>query len=241
MSIHNARLEGRSEVAEGTMAFHFAKPDGFTFKPGQAIDLVLPALEGGGDPTAARHAFSIVSAPFEPDLMVATRMRDSTYKRELKALPAFATAKIEGPFGSLTLHKNAARGALLVAGGIGITPFMSMIRQAAKDQSPQRIVLLYSNRRPEDSAFLGELGDLARRNPNFTLVATMTGMERSGVTWKGLSRMVDAAMVREAAQGLADPIAYLAGPPAMVSALKGVLAGAGIDEDDIRSEEFFGY
>jgi ferredoxin-NADP reductase len=223
------------------MAFRLAKPDGFTFKPGQAIDLVLPALEKAGDLQAARHTFSIVSAPFEPELVIATRMRDSAYKRELKALPALATARIEGPFGSLTLHKNAARGALLVAGGIGITPFVSMARQAAKDRSPQRIVLLYSNRRPEDSAFLGELGDLARRNPNFTLIATMTDMARSAAPWTGLARKMDVAMVRAAAQELADPIAYLAGPPAMVGALKVLLAEAGIDEDDIRSEEFFGY
>lgn len=69
----------REEVAQGTMAFHFAKPVGFTFKPGQAVDLILTgshAAEGDN----GRHTFSLVSAPFEDELVVATRMRDSVFK-----------------------------------------------------------------------------------------------------------------------------------------------------------------
>jgi ferredoxin-NADP reductase len=238
--VHQVRLEGTDEVAEGTMALRFSRPDGFDFRAGQAIDLILPSLEGG-DPQAARHAFSIVSAPHEPGLTVATRMRDSEFKRALRSLPVYAMAKVDGPFGSLTLPKNPERPVVLVAGGIGITPFMSMLRQSVHERSSRPIVLLYSNRRPEDAAFLGELRHMAERNPGFRLVATMTDLARSTVPWKGEARQIDAAMVRNAIAGLDRPIAYVAGPPGMVAALRGVLAQAGIDEDDIRSEEFFGY
>jgi ferredoxin-NADP reductase len=239
MATQSVRLEGRDNVAEGTTAFHFSKPAGFEFKPGQAIDLVLPALEVS-QPDASRHAFSIVSAPHEPRLTVATRMRDSVYKRALGKLSLNAPAAVDGPFGSLTLHKDMARDAIFVAGGIGITPFMSMLRHAARNPPAQTLVLVYSNRRPEDSAFFGELQDLAQR-PNIRLVATMTGMSRSAVTWDGASRVVDAALIQAATAGLSRPIAYLAGPPAMVAAMRPVLVTGGIDEDDIRSEEFFGY
>ena len=220
------RLEGTDQVANGTMAFRFSRPAGFDFRPGQAIDLVLPALEGG-DPAAARHAFSIVSAPHEPDLVVATRMRDSAYKRALKALPVYAMAKIDGPFGSLTLPKDEKRPVVFVAGGIGITPFISMLRHSAHVKSERDIALVYANRSLEDAAYLGELRRMAGANPRLRLVATVG--------------LLEPAAVAKAIDGLSRPIAYVAGPPGMVGAARGVLARAGIDEDDIRSEEFFGY
>jgi ferredoxin-NADP reductase len=240
MATYDVTLQSREIVAEGTQAFHFTKPAGFAFKPGQAIDLILPALEAS-QPDASKHAFSIVSAPGDADITVATRMRDSAFKRALDRLAPGDAAKIDGPFGSLTLHKDATRDALFVAGGIGITPFMSIARHAMSGGDPRRHVLMYSNRRPEDSAFLAELQALEKSRPGFRLVPTMTQMAKSKAAWSGESRMIDAAMVKGAITGLAHPIAYLAGPPAMVAALREALVAAGLDEDDIRTEEFFGY
>lgn len=240
MSVFNVRLQRREDVAQGTTAFHFDKPAGFTFKPGQAVDLIFidpPAA----DPGNARHTFSIVSAPFEPSLVVATRMRDSAFKNALKALSVGSLAQIEGPFGSLTLHNNRARPAFFIAGGIGITPFMSMLRQATKDQLQQTLVLLYSNRRPEDSAFLVELQQLEQQNKRFRLVATMTQMNRSELPWQGETGVIDEAFVKRVGNDLSVPIFYLAGPPAMVAALQSILNLAGVNDDDIRSEEFYGY
>jgi ferredoxin-NADP reductase len=240
MSAYETRLEGRDDVAEGTMAFHFEKPSGFAFKAGQAIDVVL-VDPPGTDSQNARHAFSIVSAPFQRDLVVATRMRDTAFKRALKRLPIGSPVRIEGPFGSLTLHNNRARPAVFIAGGIGITPFMSILRQAAKEQLPQRLLLLYSNRRPEDAAFLPELLELERQNKQFRAVATMTNMDKSGRPWKGETGLIDEDLVKRAAGELSAPIYYLAGPPAMVEAMRRTLNPVGVDDDDIRSEEFHGY
>jgi ferredoxin-NADP reductase len=240
MTIHSAKLKGRDEVAEGTMAFHFEKPAGFEFKAGQALDLILPG-PAGADAQANRHAFSLVSAPFQDEVVVATRMRDSAFKRTLKSLPLGASVQLDGPFGSLTLHNNRARAAVLVAGGIGITPFMSILRQAANDKSPQSLTLLYSNRRPEDAAFLAELQQLEKSNDRFRLVATMTEMGKSARPWTGETRLIDEGLVRQVGGGLPNPIYYLAGPPAMVEAMRHTLGAAGVDSDDIRSEEFHGY
>src|SRR5690606_21516085 len=155
MSAQHSTLLKRETVAEGTVAFHLQKPAGFEFKPGQAIDLILDDPQLGEDSRV--HAFSIVSAPHEANLTVTTRMRDSAYKRALGRLEPGAGVSIDGPFGSMTLHNKVSRAACFIAGGIGITPFMSMLRHAFKTESAHRLMLIYSNRRPEDAAFLAEL------------------------------------------------------------------------------------
>lgn len=240
MTLHATKLLARDLIAEGTMAFHFEKPRGFEFKPGQAIDLVLGADHSATDPTF-RHAFSIVTAPFQDELLIATRMRDSAFKRTLGSLPLGAPVSIDGPFGSLNLHRNTARAAVFIAGGIGITPFMSMLRQAASQQLAQDLRLLYSNNRPEDTAFLQELQQLELLNPRFHMAATMTAMERSSRAWSGPTGFIDSAFVTRATSGLNAPIFYIAGPPGMVDAMRRTLVEAKVDEDDVRSEEFYGY
>ena len=241
MSTRTTRLLSRQTVAEGTQMFRFDKPQGFAFKPGQALDLILPG-DGDDQHSHRRHTFSIVTAPHEDSLAIATRMRpDSRFKNALAALPDAASLQIEGPFGSLILHKKSSRAAVLIAGGIGITPFMSMLRHAAHTQGEQELVLLYSNRRPEDTAFLAELQTLEKQHRKFRLLATMTDMGQSGQAWSGATGLIDAAFIQRVAKGLPDPVYYVSGPPLLVEAMRDTLEDAGVDEDDIRSEEFFGY
>jgi len=125
------------------------------------------------------RSFSIASAPYDDTLMVATRMRDTAFKRVLNTMPLSSAVKIEGPSGSLTLHNNVKRTAVFLAGGIGITPFRSVVFRAAKEKLPHRIFLFYSKRRPEDAPFLDELQALERENPNYKLIASMTEMSKS--------------------------------------------------------------
>lgn len=240
MSTFTTQLAVRESIAEGSMAFHFGKPADFGFKPGQAIDLILPNPPGA-DEQSARHTFSIVSAPFQDELVVATRMRDSAFKRALGSLPIGAPVQVEGPFGSLTLHNDRTRPAVFIAGGIGITPIMSILRHAAQQRLPQSLLLLYSNRRPEDAAFLPELQQLERQNSNFRLLATMTGMSASSRAWEGGTTKIDETFVQTSVADLSRPIHYLVGPPGMVESMRQTLGRMDIDDDDIRSEEFYGY
>src|SRR4029077_10568971 len=154
-SANLAKLISREQVAEGTMAFRFEKPSGWAFKAGQAMDMTL--LEPSEtDAEGNTRAFSIASAPHEESLMVATRMRDTAFKRVLGAMPLGTAVKIEGPFGDLTLHNNTSRTAVFLAGGIGITPFRSIVFRAAKEKLQHSMFLFFSNRRPEDAPFLEE-------------------------------------------------------------------------------------
>jgi len=237
---YTVKLTGRQPVAEGTMAFHFDKPAGFAFTPGQFVDVTLPDLTDS-DAAGNTRAFSIASAPQESTLMVATRLRDTAFKRELQRMPLGSTVRMEGPFGKLVLHADQTRPAVFLAGGIGITPFRSMVVQAALQQSPHRMVLFYSNRRPEDAPFLEELQALQQQNPRYTFVGTMTEPEKSARGWQGETGYLNAALLSKHLGNVEKPIYYVVGPPGMVGALRTMLKEARIEDSDIRTETFAGY
>jgi ferredoxin-NADP reductase len=242
--IHSLKLKSRSLVAERTMELIFERPDGFTFKAGQFAELTLIAPPQTDDEGSTRP-FSINSAPDDLDLRFATRLRESAFKRVLAELPPGTEVKVDGPFGDFTLHNDASRAAVLLAGGIGVTPFRSMVRWAAHKRLPHEILLFYSNRRPEDAPFLDELRELARANPNFKPIPTMTQMSRSKLSWNGEHGRIDAPLIQRHLKaqriGLKGPRYYIAGPPSMLAGLHAMLTAAGIDDDDIRTEEFGGY
>jgi ferredoxin-NADP reductase len=240
MPDYKSVLVERKEIAEGTMAFHFEKPVGFEFKAGQTLDLTL-IDPPESDPEGDTRAFSITSIPSEPQLSVATRMRDTAFKRVLRFMPVGTPVKIDGPSGSFTLHRNPEKPAVFLAGGIGITPFFSMVKQASQGKQPHHLYLFYSNRRPEDAPFTTEMEVLQKQNRNLHFIPTMTGMNKSQRAWNGEIGPINHNLIAKYVPSLQGPIYYLAGPAAMVAAMRQVLVSAGVDEDDIRSEEFSGY
>lgn len=240
MPIYEIRLKKREEVAEGTMAFHFEKPEGFEFKAGQFGDFTL-VNPSETDAEGNIRGFSLASAPHENELIVATRMRDTAFKRVLKTMDLGTAVILDAPYGSFTLHNNSKIPAVFLTGGIGITPVRSIVLQAAHDKRPHQIFLFNSNRRPEDSAFLDDLARAQKKNPNFTFVGTMTEMEKSGREWRGETGFINKEMLSKHIADLTIPIYYLCGPASMVAAMRKLLNEAGVDDDNIRTEEFSGY
>ena len=173
--------------------------------------------------------------------MVVTRMRDTAFKRVLNKTPNGTAVKLEGPSGDLTLHNNGKRTAVFLAGGIGITPFRSIVLRAAKEKLPHRIFLFYSNHRPEDAPFLDELQALEKENLNYKLIASMTEMAKSHQSWYGEVGLIDKEMLSKYLKDAVKPIYYVAGPPEMVKGLQTMIKESGVDEADIRAEEFAGY
>jgi ferredoxin-NADP reductase len=234
------KLLERIEVAERTLAFRFEKPVAFTFQAGQYINLTLvdpPETDAEGNV----RTFSIASAPEEDFVLVATRMRDSAFKRIAGRISVGTEVRLEGPYGNLTLHPDAGRPAVFLAGGIGITPFRSLLVHAARARLPHRLVLFYANRRPEDAAFLDELQTLQRDNARYTFIGIMTAMEQSHRSWRGAAGHLTPAMLGKVLAEDARPIYYVAGPPGMVSGVQIMLNSAGVTNDDIRTEKFAGY
>jgi ferredoxin-NADP reductase len=228
-----------SRVARDTCAYVFEKPAGFTFTAGQAVDLMLPSQPDDG---GMCRALSLVSAPYEDELVVATRLRDSAFKRGLDALPTGAPVELDGPFGSLILRTNVSRPAVFIAGGIGITPFVSILRQAAHERRAQALTLVYSNRQPGDAAFLAELSTYEQAHRGtFRLRATITATPPTGVAWHGDRGRIDAGLVNDVIVPPSAPVFYVAGPPGMVSGIRKILRGLRIPDDDIVAEDFSGY
>jgi ferredoxin-NADP reductase len=234
------KLKSHVDVAEQTMAFRFEEPAGFTFTPGQCVELTLLAppktdAEGNG------RTFSIASAPYEEFLMVATRLRDTAFKQVLRSLPLGTEVKMEGPFGDLKLHQDKSRAAVVLTGGIGITPFRSILLNATKEKLAIPIFLFYGNRRPEDAAFLDELQELEKQNRHYQLIACMSEMEKSQRVWNGEKGGIDAKMLAKYLKGVASPVYYITGPPGMVKAMHTLLKDMGVENESIRIEEFAGY
>ena len=240
MPVYDVIVTKSEEVAEGTIAFHFEKPSDFVVTPGKFISVSLidpPETDAEGD----TRSFSIASAPYEQDLMIATRMRDTAFKRILRKLKTGELIRIRGPFGSLTLHDDATRPAAFLAGGIGITPFRSIVLQSTQLRRAHRLFLFYSNRRAEDAAFLDDLKQCERANPNFKCIATVTKPSESEQQWDGERGYVNKAMLLRFIHDLQEPIYYIAGPPGMVVSMQGELNAAGVANDHIRAEQFAGY
>jgi ferredoxin-NADP reductase len=234
------KLTKKEIIAEGTMMFTFNRPDNFIYKAGQTVDLTLinpPESDSEGN----TRTFSLVSAPFENFLSVATRMRDTAFKRVLRDMPLNTELESSGPYGSFTLHKDSSKPAIFLVGGIGITPFYSIIKTASIGKLPHKIFLFYSNRRPEDAAFLGQLSELQKDNKNYKLVATMADMEKSKLKWDGETGFITKEMINKYFRYTTESVYYSAGPPEMVSSMRKILTELGIDEDNFRTEEFSGY
>lgn len=226
--MYKVKLIAKKEVAKGTAAFWFAKPAGYTFQAGQHTGWTLinpPETDAEGD----TRDFSFASAPHEDFLLIASRTRGTAFKRILHNLPIGTEIEMGEPEGDFTLHSDSTRPAVFLAGGIGITPFRSIVLDVMSNKLPHKIFLFSSNRTREDAPFLDELQKIA--NPNYKFIPIFT---------KDFGHL-NIETIQKNTGNLTGPVYYLAGPPQMVHALKDMLVGDGVDDLSIKSEEFEGY
>jgi ferredoxin-NADP reductase len=234
-----AQIKEKREVAKGTLMVTFdLRGEDVDFKPGQYFWVTLPDI-GHQDERGLRRHISVVTSPNENGVLgLATRLRDSAFKRTLAELPVGADVDVEHPKGDFALPEDTAREYVFVAGGIGITVFRSMLRYIHEEQLPYRVTLIYSNRDQESTAFLDELRELERELPNFRLILTMT----DDPGWDGEPRRIDAAFFRDYLGEDLNAYRFLvAGPPEMVEAVQGKLAQAGVDDEHVIAARFSGY
>jgi len=220
MKSYKTSLFRKKEVAYKTTAFWLSKPKNFRFTPGQYLTVFL-----GKD----THDFSIASSPHESYLLFTTRLRKSRFKNKLAKLKTGSAVIIRGPAGQFLLPDKKSEEVILLAGGIGITPVRSMLLAEAHAKSRRPITLFYSNRRPQDAAFLEELSNFLLKN--HTLVPVITKKEGRLVFTK----------IRKHVKLAKKQTYYVVGPPGFVDAMVKMLLKAGISRRNIISEDFAGY
>lgn len=228
--LHNSPiiLSEKKNIAENTVELTFLVSDpNFAFKAGQYVSIEIPSLAVERVPDRC-HDFSIASSPSNPkEISIAIRVSQSVFKTALLSLPVGAVVNIDGPKGVLTLPEVVAEPIIFVAGGIGITPLLSMIRFATETSSTQQITLLYCNSKNETTAYHEELLALEQKNPNFKM-HTLLGTPDEKPFVPFIEKIPSANW-------------YIVGAPGMVTAVKQILVVHGIIDTQIRIEEFTGY
>lgn len=233
-----ATIKEKREVAEQTLLVVFDVGDSMPdFQPGQYFWVELPD-RGYQDDKGLRRHISIVTSPTEPGVLgLATRLRDSAFKRTLAELQVGDEVQVEEPKGTFVLPEDTGRDYVFIAGGIGITVFRSMLRYIADMELPYRVTLIYSNRNRAATAFLDELQQLEARIPGLNVVLTMTDEP----DWGGESRHVDERFLRDhLGDDLARSTYLVAGPPGMAEAVGDLLKGA-VPEEQVIVGKFSGY
>lgn len=221
---YTATLVNKRIVADKAHEYTFSLgEDSLKFQAGQYVWLVLPNMSVQ-DPRGNRRAFSVFSSPNQAGIIkIASRMSDSGYKQTLAGLELGAKVEIIGPFGFFTLPKEPGKPLVFLAGGIGITPFFSMIQWASEQKLPQQILLLYANGTLERAAYIKELEALQQQNPFFTFKAVCGKM-----AWERIQSFVT------------DPkksLWYVSGPRSMICDITEQLLLHGVNEQSFRYDE----
>ena len=231
-----ARVVRSRPLTPTTHGIELEKPAHFTFQATQFTFLQLETPTG-----LDVRPMSLATSSTRPHLEYGVRLSDSAFKRAFAALQPGDSVVVQGPLGHYLL--DASRPAVLVAGGIGITPLKGMAEYAADRKLPIPVRLVYSSRTVEEIVYREELEALERSNPNFHALHTLT---RPGSdSWTGRTGRIGgdhgADLLAEAAEGLDRPVYYLCGAPGFVEECSRSLASSGVPEADIRIEVFRGY
>jgi ferredoxin-NADP reductase/nitrite reductase/ring-hydroxylating ferredoxin subunit len=258
------------DKVEGTdvTSFKFSKQNNDDQGGGGPEDKKTPLLDhtagqfaffdiGGvyNDPKGPIRHFTISSSPTENYIMFSTRIRDTPYKKRLSTLEQGAKVKVRGPEGQFILHQDYSKPAVFLSGGIGVTPFRTMIKYATDKQLPVKIVMFDSNRNINNILFKKEFDDWANINKNLKIIYTISEGEEeyrheqspSSIAkndWKGEYGRIDKVMILKYVDTniLYNSIFYICGPPSMLKAMQALLQDdLEIPKERIKVEEFTGY
>lgn len=221
-------------VAKNIYTFWFEPERKIDNTPGQYIELRVP--HENKDSRGDKRWFTLSSSPSEDLVSITTKIIDesSTFKKALHALQVGSVVDMSGPMGDFTLSRDSAQPVLLVAGGIGCTPYRSMVKSMSDtSQNTDNISLLYAANELEEVAFkpiFDKLGD------KFAIV-----LNNPATDWTGISGRVDVPMILKQVEGKDNSIIYLSGPEPMIEALAKGLKEAGFNKKNIKTDYFPGY
>jgi ferredoxin-NADP reductase len=220
MAGYTIEFTGRSDCGQSIASFRFTRPEGYEFLPGQWFTLRLQTAEG---PMA--ETFSHCSAPGDGFLELTTRLTATPFKRALGAMPVGQRVHMVGPGGHLALPLYADRVAFLV-GGVGITPVLSILRDAHQNgHAFADALLIYGNRDESCAPYLTEFEAMADIG-----VRAVPVYERPNDDWQGERGFIDAQIVRRHLGEDDGRPFVITGPPVMVEAMERVLDELAVDQ-----------
>jgi ferredoxin-NADP reductase len=215
-------------------SFRFPRPETLSYKPGQFMFVTIKA-EGGKE--LSKH-FSISSSPTEKTHLEFTKkLTESEFSTALKALKKGDWARIDAPYGKFTFEGEHEKIGLL-AGGIGITPLMSICKYCTDKRLNTKITLLYGNRTENDIAFRRELETMQEQNANLKVVFILNEASNE---WKSATGIIDAEMVKKEIPDYKETVFYTCGPPAMVETMGKLVEQLGLPKTQLNREYFAGY
>jgi ferredoxin-NADP reductase/nitrite reductase/ring-hydroxylating ferredoxin subunit len=239
-------LEKIPKSGTDVMSFKFSKSDGHNHLKYRAGQFAIIDLGTKEDPKGPLRSFTMASSPTEDVIQITTRIRDTPFKKKLASLEIGSTAKITSPLGKFVLPDDHSKPVVFIAGGIGVTPFRSMIRYATDKQVPSQVTMFDSNRNVENTLFKEEFDDCLKRNNNLKIVYTITEEEQSknAEEWKGERGFINESMLTKylTRDELDNSTFYICGPPGMLKAMQKLLElDLKFPKQHIKIEEFTGY
>lgn len=230
MAIMNYKIISISEPAPETKIFRMVPQEGamLKFAPGQFVFLHI--LEN--NKSIAKRPYSIASSPDAPHMEFCIKIRHGVCTGKLDKMKAGEVVGVEGPFGAFKYEDQKEAG--FVAGGVGVAPFIGMLRYIADKKLRGRFILFYSTRTKNDVLYADELTELSTRNPDIKVVITLTRETPPG--WKGECGRLGDEMIKKHAGDPQRMSWWICGPLEMVAAVKTCLVNSGKDQKDIKME-----
>lgn len=231
-----ATIKSKNIIADNTLYVEFQLATEFKFQAGQWFIVELTNPPHQDERGSSRH-FTIVNPPEDNQIIaMATRLSDSAFKQSLNELPLGTEIEISGPLGEFLLPPEKTD-LVMIAGGIGITPFISQLRHIKNQKLSYKIKLLYFNRNQAATAFFKDLNDLASDISNLELAFIMS----DDANWTGETGNISQVLIAKYSANLTDPIYMVVGPPKMVEAATTELKKLNLPDNRIKIETFTGY
>ena len=230
-------LERIEQAANGAYDFIFSSDKRLAFQPGQYLEWTLgfPHADARGN----RRSFTIASAPTETEVRLGVKFypKPSTFKRALGSMQPGDQIYAAQLAGNFVLPRNPNTKLAFIAGGIGITPFRSMIQYLLDQREPRDITMLYGNAEAQDIAYR-DVFDTAERELGIrTVYAVASGSAPEPGMRAGF---IDAAMIRAEVPDYKQRVFYISGPHAMVSRFQHMLRDMGVPRSHIKTDFFPG-
>lgn len=232
----------KEQVAQDTWSYFFDRSSVlYDFQPGQYNRVTLPIT--ATDTRGNSRMFTVASSPMEKDfLMITTKRGMSDFKNAFYALTPGTPVQFFGPMGGFILPEDDVTPRVLLAGGIGITPFRSILVTAGAKNLSVPLTLVVSFSTGEEMVYYQELMDLSKSHPNIKIVYTITHPEESKAPWEGEKGRISPEMIKKYVEDISKPIFMVSGPPAFVDGTVETLHTAlHIAEENVKVDQFTGY